>query len=254
MNNISCEHCGCSINVESDKKCPNCGAPYKNNKQYKEYKEYLKKQKEANLESQKVNNEIKSNVFKTFKTMSFSVAIFSIFIFLVVIGVFFVIFKNILDFNKDFETDYPKQDDIEKYFPNKDDNEHTEKDDKLISVSFNETAYTDDYNMKVNKVIQYKDELFTNNKTYYAFNIIFKNKSDKWQTLNNIKLVYTDSEGDEQNASKGNVPTKILNVLASEKKTYEGYIYFDIPSYVKDVKIVYNNVQITIDNFKEKVK
>ena len=35
MNNINCEHCGTLIDINVDKRCPNCGAPYKNNKQYK---------------------------------------------------------------------------------------------------------------------------------------------------------------------------------------------------------------------------
>ena len=31
---IICEHCGSSINIDKDSKCPNCKAPYKNNKDY----------------------------------------------------------------------------------------------------------------------------------------------------------------------------------------------------------------------------
>ena len=31
---IICEHCGSSINIDKNSKCPNCKAPYKNNKDY----------------------------------------------------------------------------------------------------------------------------------------------------------------------------------------------------------------------------
>ena len=58
MNNINCEHCGSLIDVEKETKCPNCGAPYKNNKQYKEYLNYKKKKIEIDLETQKLANDI----------------------------------------------------------------------------------------------------------------------------------------------------------------------------------------------------
>ena len=43
---ITCENCGTAIDIEKNKRCPNCGASYARNKDYHEYKNNLKKDKE----------------------------------------------------------------------------------------------------------------------------------------------------------------------------------------------------------------
>lgn len=57
MKSINCEHCGALINVENDSVCPNCKAPYDNNKQFKEYTEDLKKQNDLTLETHELVND-----------------------------------------------------------------------------------------------------------------------------------------------------------------------------------------------------
>ena len=40
---IICEHCGTSIDLDKDKVCPNCKAPFSKNQDYNEYKERANK-------------------------------------------------------------------------------------------------------------------------------------------------------------------------------------------------------------------
>ena len=43
---ITCENCGTAIDIEKNKRCPNCGASYARNKDYNELKNINKKDKE----------------------------------------------------------------------------------------------------------------------------------------------------------------------------------------------------------------
>ena len=45
-----CEYCGCRIDAEIDKKCPNCGASYKKNATF------IKLQNEENERKNKIND------------------------------------------------------------------------------------------------------------------------------------------------------------------------------------------------------
>ena len=97
---ITCEHCGAMINTESDKKCPNCGAPYSRNKEYKELKELNKRKMEASVKSYELGNELFESTIDTFhKTRNVQKIIFIfaliIFICIAVFGLFmFRVFKN----------------------------------------------------------------------------------------------------------------------------------------------------------------
>ncbi len=84
---ITCEHCGSSIDILNDKKCTNCGAPYKNNKEYKEMMEYNKKMRQANLESRELGNEIIKNTLTSFKSVSIIGKVIGIISFIIIITV-----------------------------------------------------------------------------------------------------------------------------------------------------------------------
>ena len=56
---IICEHCGTSIDLDKDKVCPNCKAPFSKNQDYNEYKENIKKERDINIKSKELDNEIK---------------------------------------------------------------------------------------------------------------------------------------------------------------------------------------------------
>ncbi len=89
---ITCEHCGSLIDTTKDKKCSNCGAPYSNNKEYKRKKELDDKQKEEELKTKQIGNEIAENVLDTFKSFG-KIRLIILFITLVVFAliIFFAI-------------------------------------------------------------------------------------------------------------------------------------------------------------------
>ena len=62
---IICEHCGSSINIDKDSKCPNCKAPYKNNKDYIKLKKIFEKEKDLDLKNKEANIELKNVVKDT---------------------------------------------------------------------------------------------------------------------------------------------------------------------------------------------
>lgn len=248
MNNINCEHCGSLINTDVDKKCPNCGAPYKNNKQYKEYLEYQKKQRELNLETQQLKNDITRDVHNTSKKAIPGMFIFVFVIFIISTVAFFFIFYNAFGNMNDYQNNY------EDYQNNYELINELQKDKENIVIMYNEYALTDQYNIKVNKIIKYVENKYEKNKTYYGFHIVFKNKTNTWKTLNDINLIYVNSDGEETTAQKPIVSANKLDYFAKDIITYDGYLYFDIPNDVKDVTIYYDNIYIKIFDFKNKIK
>lgn len=258
MRNITCEHCGSSINIDKEVVCPNCKAPYNNNTMYKELLKYEQAQRDVSLENDKANTEIKKQVASTIpKVVGVHLFIF-IFVFIIILGIIGTIVYTakiqMNDIDKNFKTTF--DDDFK---PNQKDNEFNniiEKDTQKYTGLFNENVSTANYDIKVNKVIEYIEKRYTTSKeTYYGFNIVFNNKTDKWQTLDEINLTYTDKDGNENVvAKKPVVSADQLDFFATQKLTYTGFKYFDIPSYVKDVKIVFKNVEIIINDYKSQIK
>ena len=68
---ISCEHCGTQIDVEKDRNCPHCGAPYSRNKEYDEIKNYKKKKEDLNIESHELQNKIVETTLNNFNRVSY---------------------------------------------------------------------------------------------------------------------------------------------------------------------------------------
>lgn len=58
---IKCEYCDSIIDMETDKKCPNCNASYASNK------EYVKKLKEEQAKMEEFVNQVKNRVISQFK-------------------------------------------------------------------------------------------------------------------------------------------------------------------------------------------
>ena len=244
MNNINCEHCGTLIDVLKDTRCPNCGAPYKNNKQYKEYLLYKQRQMQIDLETKQLSNDITKDVHNTQKNI-----IPGIFIFMIVIifAVAIFMFQLLLNFEKDFENipdDY-----FDPYEYNNNNNYEN------VNGNFNENIITSDFDIKVDKIIKYNEVRFTNDKEmYYGFHIVFNNKTDNWKVLNNIALSYINESGSETYISKSIVSTKELDFLATKKQTYEGYLYYKIDNDIKDVYVTFENATISIPDFRNKIK
>ena len=252
---ITCEHCGVQIDTSKDKKCPNCGAPYSKNKEYKEAKEFKKKEKEVSLHSKELGNEIIETTLKRFKfvkiyQMFFILVVFIIFVFIIVTAI--RTHNQTIERMNNFEiTDYDY------------DIKDEEKEEK-INVSFNENADTGKYEIKCDKVSNYEYDFYETEKyrgneiEYYKFHIVFKNKNSIYRILRSIYLTYTDDNGNENVIATMHSPntkesSTALQMVANKDVTYSGYIVYEIPKYVKDVTIKYENVSIQIDGFKDKI-
>jgi len=102
---ITCEHCGTGIDIDKDKRCPNCGASYARNKDYKDYKdahnkntEYEFREREADIHSKELQNKIIEKTLNTANKISFMQVITTIiFIVIFVIALLFIfkVFKNL---------------------------------------------------------------------------------------------------------------------------------------------------------------
>ena len=262
---ITCDHCGCVIDTEKDKKCPNCGAPFSKNKEYEGVKNIKKKQtdydfreREADIHSKELQNQIVENTLNGMnKASKFSKVIVFI-VLLVFIGIFVTI---ILRFNslKTVETNKPDNStNILDILNNND------KKEENVTINYNENYSNEEFEIKCDNISNYEYDYFEKeerrgNYNYYNFHIIFKNKTDSWKVLNTINLTYIDENGNEDIVAKVHSPNSkeaanTLDFFAKDIVTYSGNMTYEIPKYVKDVKLKYQNVTITIDNFKDKIK
>ncbi len=111
---ITCEHCGTAIDLEKDKRCPNCGASYSRNKEYAEYKNNAKKDKEyefrereADIKTKEITNDIlekQTNMVNnhfdfTKKTFSILLVIFAV-IFVAALIFIFLVSSKMFNFIK----------------------------------------------------------------------------------------------------------------------------------------------------------
>ena len=236
---ITCEHCGCGIDVDKDDKCPNCGAPYSDNKELKELKEYHRKNKEYNLKEREMNirtKEMATNMIEnTFKGQKVGLIIFAIIFIAALISMVTIFTKQI---GKDIDSN------------------------KSYNGVYNEFVGGKSFEIKCDGIekVETSDSLFGSltkpkeNYSFYKFHILVKNKSDDWINLNDINLTYIDENGNEDiMAKRANtfITDDILNYFATDKMTYSGYVVYEIPDYVENVNIKLDNTVINIDNFKE---
>lgn len=105
---IICEHCGTNIDLDKDKVCPNCKAPFSKSQDYKEYKERLEKEKDTDLRSKELDNELKEKTkdimdtgLKTFKsTITISKILFLV-TGIIILAIMTIVIINIVNFNND---------------------------------------------------------------------------------------------------------------------------------------------------------
>ena len=109
---ITCEHCGTAVDVEKEKRCPNCGASYARNKDYKEYKSNMNKSKEYDFREReldinqkeianellKKNQEQVEKQFKNTNRMFTFVGIISAIIFIIVFAFIIFVFAKMFNY------------------------------------------------------------------------------------------------------------------------------------------------------------
>lgn len=240
---ITCEHCGTGIDVDKDKRCPNCGASYSNNKEYKELRDTKRKstdydfrEREADIRTKELGNQIIEKTLNTQKKFKI-IPVIAMIIFL---SIFVIVLYNIFSFG------------------------NNSKLDKENTILYGETAESTNYDIKCDEITKYKlntleEKEKPSNIEYYNFHIVFNNKSDSWATLSNIALTYTDDKGNENiSAKRHNQNTEEMQnglpYIATNSVSYSGNLTFEIPTYVKDVTIIYGKTKIYIENFKSIVK
>ena len=91
-----------------------------------------------------------------------------------------------------------------------------------------------------------------------VIHIVFKNNSDTFKLLSNINLTYTDDKGNEDVSARRHMSnmkemSSALGLMVNENSTITGNVAFEIPKYVKDVSIKYENAIININDFKDKI-
>lgn len=242
---ITCEHCGTGINTDKDKRCPNCGASYANNKEYREERDTKRKhtdydfrEREAEIRAKELGNQM---IEKTLDAQS-RFKLFPIIVFLLALAIIgFVVYKmfNFSAENKTFQ--------------------HPEE--ETITVQFNENAISNEYDIKCDGITKYKRDEFekeSNDVDIYNFHIVLNNKSDSFILTDKIGLTYTDDKGNENISAKKHMQNmeeykNALTSIAMNKVVYTGNLSFEIPTYVKDVKIIYENSTIIINDFKDKI-
>lgn len=160
-----CEYCGNRIDAEKDHKCPHCGASYKKNQTFKKLEEERKQQKQEN---EKYKKTIVKHVFGVF---AFS-KVFAIIMFIVVISVFVIIFKNVKN-NFDFKTGSFKTN-IES-----------------VTANFNEFGKIDEYGVKVTKyeVVEDKFNDLEEGYEYVKFYLMVENTSNKQITKEDVNCI-----------------------------------------------------------------
>lgn len=160
-----CEYCGNRIDAEIDRKCPNCGASYKKNKNFIEIQEEKNKQHEINTE---FKNEVMNHTLGVMKVSKFFFII-PIFVFLVIVGVFITIFINVRN-NFDFKNGTFKNN-IES-----------------VTANFNEFGKIDEYGVKVTKyeVVENKFDKPDEGYEYVKFYLMVQNLTNDQITKEDV--------------------------------------------------------------------
>lgn len=259
--NITCDHCGSSVNVDKHLRCPNCGAPYTNNSQYIELKRQKNRLNEINNNEKELDTHVKGFREKISKDAEIEkyVKIIYVLIFLIcatpLLNIIYRGFKNA------YLTITDQKEIINNYTPNIP-NISNDEENQIINVSFDENAVTENYEIKIDKITNYNYDTFETEKyrgediDYYNFHVVFKNKTDTFLFIENyLSLTYTDTNGNEDVIAKKHNPNikeynSKIESTATTRGTYTGNITFEIPKQIKDVQINYKNVEISINNFK----
>ena len=224
-----CEYCRELVDAEKDKKCPSCGATYKENKEYKKLLEEQEHQKELIKKQQEL-------VHKQVKRMGIAGGIFAIIIpiiiFSIMVLVIYVGIKNSKKMDKEYNDTFKQ---MEEKINTATGKENKTK-DEAKSVIVNEEKTSKDYKVRFDN---YKLIKQSNNKEFDKLEVtlIIEIISDNFMAsgkdiyclVNNVSQEYDFSNSDTFNYIKDkNVPT-------SKKMTYY------VPKNLESFDIKYGN-------------
>lgn len=214
-----CEYCRELIDTEKDKKCPSCGATYKENKEYQKMLDEQAQQKELAKQQQEF-------VHKQFKIVGITGGVFAIIMPIVVISIMgFVIYLGVKETKKN-------KNNFDDMFDNIENKIDSTKEKEIEPVEVNEEKTSKDYKVRFEKyrlIEQKNDKEFDKLEVNLVIEIISDNFMASGENIyclvNNVSQNYDFSGSDTFNYIKDkNVPT-------SKKMTYyvpKGITSFDI--------------------------
>lgn len=212
-----CEYCGCRINADVEKKCPECGAAYDNNVTFKKLQEERKVSKEKMTKAGKT-------VMGVFAVQWIFTAIISLLIFSV-IG--FLIFKQIKNIKEPNSTSINKN-------------------DKIVEVNLGEYAKTNKYQVMVTGYEKDDSIHFDENEgyEYIKFNLQVENLTDKQIRSEEVNCI-VDGVAQTNDTYSGH---STLPFFISSKLTVKGEAVFEVPVSATAYDIKYgDNVIIHIE-------
>lgn len=228
---IICEHCGSNININKDSKCPNCKAPYENNKDYKKRKEILEKEKNLDLKNKEINLEIKNlakdTIIRTNKVASI-IKIISMIIILASIGIIIYTTININKFNIT----------------------NNIKEEEPTKVNYNEEAITSKYTIKCDNVKEVKELTFKTPKegyTFYTFHILLENLDKEEIFMFNSDISCIVNGIIQNNVTQYDDIDNHINKIITSNTKAQGNFTFEVPKNTKVFDIKYKNTTIHIE-------
>lgn len=220
-----CEYCKELIDSEKDKKCPSCGASYKNNK---EYEKLLEEKKEQQKEIQ--------DHFKRINKLSIIPFVLAI---IIIIGVFALIIVGAIRSQKTNEDDFNdlKNRVEENINWNNDNEEEEEKEVEVEPIIVNQEKTSEDYKVKVEKykLLEQKDN---NEHDKLEVTVIVEKISNKFNAWGEEIYCLVDNVTQKEDAFDSDISTYIKdkNIPLSKKMTYY------VPKNLKSFDIKYGNI------------
>lgn len=230
-----CEYCGSRIDSNVDDKCPHCGASYKKNKTFLRMEEQSNKDKELNRENKQkiVNHAIK------FSKMIF---IIPIVMFSLIIIIF--ISMSIGVSNKANKAKDKIESSAESIFDSIIESDMIQdqisgKEEKEVTVTFNEYGSTTKYKAKVTgyKVVEDKFNQLQEGYEYVEFSLQVENISGKELSRENVNCI-VDGVAQTNKTSSGysDIPRFIQKDL-----TVKGTATFEVPKNATSYDIKYGD-------------
>lgn len=190
-----CEYCGCRINADVDKKCPECGAAYDNNVTFK------KLQEERKISKEKITKEGK----KFIRLFYIFIGIISLIIFSGIGFIGYSIFKDIRGENST----------------------SINNSEKLVEVNIGEYAKTNKYQVMVTGYEKDNSIHFDENEgyEYIKFNLQVENLTGKQIRSEEVNCI-VDGVAQTNSINSG---YSTLPFFISSKLTVKGDAVFEVP-------------------------
>ena len=219
-----CEYCKELIDSEKDKKCPNCGASYKNNKEYQKLLEERQQQKKE---------------FDKYQKRVQKLGIIPIIISLVfIIGIaMLIVFNDVIPNQKNRNDFDDLKNEVEEHINSFENEEEEEEIKEAEPIYINQEKSSADYKVKVEKyrLLEQKDD-----KEYdkLEVTVIVEKISDKFSAWGETIYCLVDNVSQNRDSFNSDISTHISDkgIPLSKKMTYY------VPKNLKSFDIKYGSI------------